>query len=191
MTDIIAKTVTLLVDGMPTDFLLRTPSVYAREQLLELSLEAGIDVFTAGRIPEGIVDPDALRDRLAALDAMSREQRRTPEWKTAHAEAVAACEALPSDPAAIARLQHEAHIAKMRSTSENMKAVTAMLAALLTDAALKDPVTHRPLHVYSREEAGQMIPSDQMQSVFEIVGSLWPDDDEANQGNPPAAPAAD
>jgi hypothetical protein len=192
MTDIIAKTVTLLVDGAEQDFTLRTPTVFAREVLLELALEAGIDVFNAGRIPEGVVNPKGLADNLATLDAMSRETRRTAEWKTTRAEAAAKVDALPTSPAELAKLQREANLAKMRSTSENMKAVTAMLAALLTDAAEKDPVTHRPLYVYSREEASAMIPSDAMEAVFNTVGSLWPDDSkEATPGNPPAAPAAE
>ena len=183
MTDIRAKEVTLIEDGSPQVFCLRTPTPFAMEQFLRLLLDADLDLNT---VVTPYLDPDVALLRLAELEKLPRDKRREPEVKAALAEAkaeVSKVSALSQEQLAAARKSAARH--RAQDALDRMVLSSAMLAALLSDASPK--VDGRPSRIYSREEASQMLPidTDAADAVREAVGDLWPTG-EATPGNPSA-----
>ncbi len=175
--------VTLIDCGEEVTFWLRSPTPFANEQAVRLMMEADIDM---GARP-AYVDPDGAEALLESLESLPREKRRTPEIKheLEQAKAVVA-KVLEMTPAQREDAQRNANRRRTQEALDEMIISTSMLAALLTDSSPKDE-SHRPIHVYSREEAAQMIPPERVKEVQAVVVDLWPDAKPAkveNPGNP-------
>ena len=176
--------VKLNVEGGVEDFWLSEPTPYGMEQQMRLLLDADADLDPT--VPD-YTDPDAIEAEYARLSALPREQRRAQreELAAAKAEAERVAAMTPDERKAA---QREATRVKLTAGIQAMTFASASLAALLSDRPDNKDAAGRPLHVYTREEAARMIPTQDFASVRDAVEGLWPQGSSGEAGGVDTTP---